>query len=149
AVPMSSSNTNNITLRVSPSSFIVGEEEEQRLWGIVHSGCCGIRIYKEKTKAIIDQDLESIITSDTNSLNSSRGSQASIQDMQTICQDSQSITSRLEELEKFRLFIEMNVIKIKPWIGRANKVNHRKTKFRRHGVKKFFKLPIPDYSVNS
>ncbi|KAF0508295.1 hypothetical protein F8M41_018792 [Gigaspora margarita] len=165
AVPMSSSNKNNITLRVSPSSFIVGEEEEQRhstvmgifgtvaafysaflffyvylfgvdsirLWGIVHSGCCGIRIYEEKTKAIIDQDLESIIISDTNSLNSSRGSQASNQDMQIICQDSQSITSRLEELEKFRLFIEMNVIKIKPWIGRANKVNHQKTKIKDMG----------------
>ncbi|CAG8778011.1 18090_t:CDS:1, partial [Dentiscutata erythropus] len=83
-----------------------------RLWGAVHSGCCGIRIYKEKTKAIIDKDLESIITSDTNS---SQDLQASNQDLQEISEDSQLITNRIEELEKFRCFVEMNVIKIKPW----------------------------------
>ncbi|RIB23045.1 hypothetical protein C2G38_2172388 [Gigaspora rosea] len=88
-----------------------------RLWGVVHSGCCGIRLFKEKTKKIINNDLESVITSDSNILNSSRDPQASSQDLQESSKDSQNITSRIEELEKFRCFIEMNVIKIKPWEG--------------------------------
>ncbi|CAG8476030.1 683_t:CDS:2, partial [Gigaspora rosea] len=148
-VPMSPSNINNISLRISPRSFIIGDEQEQRhstvmgifgtiagfysslmffyvflfgvdsirLWGVVHSGCCGIRLFKEKTKKIINNDLESVITSDSNILNSSRDPQASSQDLQESSKDSQNITSRIEELEKFRCFIEMNVIKIKPWEG--------------------------------
>ncbi|KAF0486233.1 hypothetical protein F8M41_022710 [Gigaspora margarita] len=150
-VPMSNSSTNNmsLSLRISPRSFIVGDEQEQRhstvmgifgtiaaiysslmffyvflfgvdsmrLWGVVHSGCFGIRLFKEETKTIINNDLESIITSDSNILNSSRDPQASSQDLQESSQDSQTITSRIKELEKFRCFIEMNVIKIKPWEG--------------------------------
>ncbi|CAG8771066.1 21632_t:CDS:2, partial [Racocetra persica] len=126
AVPMSPSNKNNISLRIGPRSFSIKEEEEQRhnslnyhipkslgvdsirLWGVVHSGCCGIRIYKEKTKAKIDKDLESIIIGDENNLNSNRNSQI-------WNKNSQSIKTRIEELEKFRYFIEKNVIKISPW----------------------------------
>ncbi|KAF0542831.1 hypothetical protein F8M41_004302 [Gigaspora margarita] len=145
-VPMSLSNKNNISLRISPRSFTIGDEQEQRhstviaiigtvaafysslmffyvflfgvdtirLWGVVHSGCCGIRLFKEKTKTIINNDLESVIASDPNNLNSI---QDRSQDLQKSSQESQNITSRIEELEKFRCFIEMNVIKIKPWEG--------------------------------
>ncbi|KAF0365655.1 hypothetical protein F8M41_013819 [Gigaspora margarita] len=145
-VPMSSSNINNITLRISPRSFIVGDEQEQRhstvmsifgiiaafysslmffyvflfgvdsirLWGVVHSGCCGIRLFKEKTedliKDVIDKDIES-----ANILNNSREDPlASIQYFQESSRNPRTITSRIKELENFRDFIEKNVIKIEP-----------------------------------
>ncbi|CAG8581756.1 24580_t:CDS:2 [Racocetra persica] len=118
-VPMSPSNTNNITLRVSPSSIIVREEKEQRLWGVVHSGCCGLRKFKEKTKDEIDKDLEQVIKIYKNNSNN-QDFQASNQDLPESGQDYQDlrlITTRIEELERFRCFIEMNVIKTKPWKG--------------------------------
>ncbi|CAG8843044.1 41403_t:CDS:2, partial [Gigaspora margarita] len=64
--------------------------------GVVHSGCCGIRLFKEKTKIIINNDLETVITNDSNILNSGRGPQASSQDLQESSQDSQNITSHVK-----------------------------------------------------
>ncbi|CAG8759152.1 18966_t:CDS:2 [Gigaspora margarita] len=85
-----------------------------RLWGVVHSGCCGIRLFKEKTedliKDIIDKDTES-----ANILNNSREDPlASIQYFQESSRNPRTITSRIKELENFRDFIEKNVIKIEP-----------------------------------
>ncbi|CAG8606401.1 10858_t:CDS:2 [Gigaspora rosea] len=84
-----------------------------RLWGVVHSGCCGIRLFKEKTedliKGVIDKGKES-----ANILNSSRDPHARIQYFQESCRNPRSIISRIKELENFRYFIEKNVIKIEP-----------------------------------
>ncbi|CAI2167824.1 12885_t:CDS:2 [Funneliformis geosporum] len=115
--PMISSNPNYLTIRISPRSFIVEEEQEQRNgniinilgniaalyssivfiyvflfgvdsmrpWGFVHKGCCGFRRFEERTKEKLSQSVRA-------------------PDLEA------GFEERILYLEKFRRFLEKNVI---------------------------------------